>query len=343
MQSLFNFLAAGLLTIGPALAAQATPPPAADLTVVATRGQLFTLVLDGQPLTGGATQQVHVGWLAPGQHLADVRVYSPYGPPVGFRTTVWLQPGLDSRYVLAISPYGPRLESVGAVVPGSPGSYGGAYSRGGYGAPGPYGTVPGGSYGSAPGGAYGTPGGYGNAPGGAYGNAPGAYGTAPSTYPPTDPSYTGGYPAPGQPQGSYPPVAPGGGYGAPAPGSYAQPAPGPAPQGGYDPGQSGNANPDTMGGTLAPLSPTDTRDLTQELREQPTDEARLGVVRQALEGSSLQANELGELLRTLGTEPARVALAELGYTHLSDPANISQVYAQLRPSSVVKVQRELGL
>lgn len=337
MQSLFNFLAAGLLTIGPALAAQATPPPAADLTVVATRGQLFTLVLDGQPLTGGATQRVHVGWLAPGQHLADVRVYSPYGPPVGFRTTVWLQPGLDSRYVLAISPYGPRLEPVGAIVPGSLGGYGGAYGRGGYGAPGLYGTVPGGSYGTAPGGAYGTPGGY--------GNAPGAYGTSPGTYPPTNPSYngSGGYPAPGQPLGSYPPVAPGGGYGAPASGSYAQPTPGPAPQGSYDPGQSGSAYPDAAGGTLAPLSPTDIQDLTQELREQPTDEARLGVARQALEGSSLQANELGELLRTLGTEPARVALAELGYTHLNDPATISQVYALLRPSSVVKVQRELGL
>lgn len=323
-------VAASLLLAVAAFTAQAAPPPA-NLTVLASRGQLFTLALDGRLLTGNATRQVHVGWLAPGRHWADVQVFSPYGPPVGFRTVVWLRPGLDSRYALTSSPYGLSLQPLGDVVAGG---YAGSP---GYGRP----------YGS-PG--YGTLGSYGNAyPGYPQGNAYPAPGPQPGGY--GQPAPYGSAPAPyGQV-----PTAPPGGYGQPAPGSYGQPGPSPYPapqvnypyqggtanQGGY-PGQ-GNYPDATAPNSVNPLPPTTLDDLVQELREQPSDQARLDVARQALDGSSLQTNELLELLRTLTTEPARIELAELGYEHLSDPANFGQLRGLLRPASMAQIQCDLGL
>ncbi|MGI4834929.1 MAG: DUF4476 domain-containing protein [Janthinobacterium lividum] len=415
MQLTVKLFAAGLGLVAATLGAQAAPPPAADLTVLASRGQLFTLVLDGRLLTGAATQQVHVSWLAPGRHWADVQVFSPYGPPVGFRTTVWLQPGLDSRYVLTISPYGPSLQSLGAVVAGGY-AYRGGYGNPGYGAPGSYGTTPYPAYpqGNAypapvpPQGSYATPvpydqepaapyggysqpvpnggynqpmpnGGYNqSSPNGSYNNQPAPNGSYSQPPAPNGgynnqpaPAPNGGYtqPDPSQaPRGSYaqpvpeaapqsgyrpapnqtPNQAPKGSYPQPAPsrapeGAYTQPAPETVPQGGNAPEQSSDYPADTTGGALAPLAPTDVRDLTKELHEQPTDEARFDVIRPAFEDRSLQASELSELMQEFSTEPARIELAELGYPHLSDPDNMAPVYAQLRPASVVEVRRTLEL
>lgn len=337
MRPLFvlKLIATSLLLAVAAFTAQAAPPPPADLTVLASRGQLFTLVLDGRLLTGAATRQVHVGWLAPGQHWVEIQVFSPYGPPVGFRTAVWLRPGLDSRYGLSASPYGPSLQPLGVVVVGGyagRAGYGNPYGGAGYGTPG----------------SYGTPGGYGE-------NSYPAYPQG-SAYPAPGPQ-PGGYatPAPA-PYGQAPAAPNGGGYAPTAPGGYGQPAapsPYPAPQGSYPsqggyqsqggyPNQGNYPDPATPAG-LNPLSPATLRDLTQELRAQPSDQARLDVARQVLVSSILQASELTELLRTLGTEPARVELAELGYAHLSDPTNFEQVCALLRPASVAQVQRDLGL
>ena len=316
MKTLFTLAAAALLTwVASASAIAAPPAPPAGATFVSERGQVFGLVLDGQPLTRPVAQQVRVARLVPGQHWADFSVPSRYGPPLRFRTAVWLQPGLETNYVLVLRPgYGPQLRQLGAVplgrpVYGPPGSYpGGTYPGGyqqGYPAP-PQGPVP-----------YNAPGNYddeadedGPPPSPGYGSAP--YGN--------DPRY-GSNSAPGYP-GSYPP--------SPAPNAPGYPS-------GYSPGPAD-------GSYLRPLAPAEVTDLTQALRSRSFDDARLPIVKQALAQSAVRADELAQLIGTLSFDKSRIELAEYGYAHLSDPQNFYRVYDVLHyPSSIREVQQALGL
>jgi hypothetical protein len=176
MKTLFTLVAAALLTWVASTPVIAAPP--AGATFVSERGQVFGLVLDGQPLTRPVARQVRVARLVPGQHWADFSVPTRYGPPLRFRTAVWLQPGLETNYVLVLRPgYGPQLRQLGAVPLGRP-VYGpqGNYP-GGYPAP-PQGPAPYNTPGNYDDDEYGPPAspGYGNAP---YGNDPrngGSYG-----------------------------------------------------------------------------------------------------------------------------------------------------------------------
>ncbi len=312
MKTLFTLVAAALLTwVASAPAAAAPPAPPAGATFVSERGQVFGLVLDGQPLTRPVAQQVRVARLVPGQHWADFSVPTRYGPPLRFRTAVWLRPGLETNYVLVLRPgYGPQLRQLGAVPLGRPvygpqGNYPGGYPQG-YPAP-PQDPAP-----------YNTPGNYdeddeyGPPTGPGYGNAP--YGN--------DPRNGGSYGNSGAP--GYP-----GGYGP-------SPAPG-APNGGYYPGSA-------PGSYLRPLAPAEVTDLTQALRSRSFDDARLPIVKQALAQSAVRADELAQLISTLSFDKSRIELAEYGYAHLSDPQNFYRVYDVLRyPSSIREVQQALGL
>jgi hypothetical protein len=319
MKKLFTLAAAALLTwVAAAPVAAAPPMLPATANFVSERGQVFSLALDGQPLTRPVARQVHVARLVPGQHWADFSVPTRYGPPMRFRTTVWLASGLETSYVLVLRPgYGPQLRQLGAVPLGRSG-YGpqGNYPGGGYPqgypqpqpAPDPYDNSPGGyDEGDEVGPPPASP-----APG--YGNPP--YGN--------DPRNGGGYGnngAPSYPGGGYPPNS----------------APG-APTGGYYPGDPGN------GGSLRPLPPVDVQNLTEALRSRSFDDARLPIVKQALTQSSVRADELAQLISTLSFDKSRIELAEYGYAHLSDPQNFYRVYDILRyPSSIREVQQALGL
>lgn len=271
--------------------------------------------------------------LAPGRHWAEFSVPTGYGPPLRFRTQVWLQPGLETDYVLVMRPYGPQLRQVGLVPLAGPG-----YGRGGYYGPGnvPYGAGPGGYAQPLP-------------PQGGYGN--GQY----------DPNYDprGGYPGQGQAQ-PYPaptptPTYPGRQpqtYPAPGPGqAQGYPAPSPAPTypGGYNnaPGapypdeatSSGYPNQNNAA-YLRPFEPDEIAGLAQNLRQRSTDAERLRTATQALDQSSLRADELAELMHTFSYDESRIELARFGYAHLSDPQDFSRVYDALQFKSSIRTLRQ---
>ena len=332
MKTLLKLAAACLLSgviVAPALAA-----PPANLSITAEQGQPFSLVLDGQLMTRPVARQIRVGLLAPGQHWAELIVPTPYGPPMRLGTTIWLRPGLETDYILLLRPYGPQLRQV-ALVPLAPRGY------------------------EAPGGYYGQ----GNAPDG---QGPGGYDGQGQQPAPSQGGYH--YPAPG-----YDPYA---GQGQPSaypgpnpqPGTYAAPTPpngypnnGPAPrnQAPAYPGGSNGAAPggypnDTAGANgeypgagandLQPLAPADVASLSQDLRQRTTDEERLRTATEALAQSSLRADDLTTLLRTLTYDATRIELARFGYAHVSDPQNFNRVYAAFQYRANVRaLQQALGL
>lgn len=338
MKTLFTLASTALLAWLGAAPALAAPP--ANLAITSERGQPFSLVLDGRLLTRPVAPQVRVGMLAPGRHWAEFSMPMGYGPPLRFRTQVWLQPGLETDYVLVMRPYGPQLRQVGVVPLAGPG-----YGPGGYYGPGnaPYGDGQGGYYGNAqpplP-------------PQGGYGN--GQY----------DPNYDprGGYPSQGQPQ-TYPapvptPTYPGRQpqtYPAPAypgngqPQTYPAPAPAPTYPGGYNNAPS-STYPNAADGSyypnqgnaanLRPLEPDEIAGLAQELRQRPTEAERLRTATQALDQSSLRADELAELMQTFTHDESRIELARFGYSHLSDPQDFSRVYDALQFKSSIRTLRQ---
>ena len=113
-----------LLLTGPPAAVAQGYRPAAGATFATDRGQCFTLVLDGQPLTRGPVPLLQVAALAPGQHWAEFGL--PGGPRRGglrFRASVWLEPGLETQFVLYLRPgFVPLLRQEGAVALALPGS-----------------------------------------------------------------------------------------------------------------------------------------------------------------------------------------------------------------------------
>ena len=320
MKTLFTLAAAALLSWVAAAPAAAALPHPATASFVSERGQVFGLVLDGQPLTRPVARQVRVGRLVPGQHWADFSVPTRYGPPLRFRTALWLAPGLETSYVLVLRPgYGPQLRQLGAVPLGRPGygpqgPYQGGGSYQGYPppqAPAPYSNAPGGYYDDDEEAPSPAPG-YGNAP---YGNDPrpnDGYGTNPAPAP--APGYPGGY----------------GRGNAPVPNA-------PAGNGDYYPGSA-------EGNYLRPLPQADVQGLTEALRSRPFDDSRLPLAKQALAQNSVRANELAQLINTLSFDKSRIELAEYGYSHVSDPQNFYRVYDALRyQSSIREVQQALGI
>lgn len=314
MKTLFTLAAAALLTTMIGMPAFAAPP--ANLTIIAERGQPFSLVLDGRLLTRPVARQVRVDLLTPGRHWAEFSMPMAYGPPLRFHTMVWLQPGLETDYVLVMRPYGPQLRQVGMLPLGDYGDAAGYYGQGGA----PYGNAPTGYCGNnqqpAP-----NQNGYDNDPSYDPHNAPG---NGPAGYHQPALTYPGGYPIPTP---TYP-----GGYGN-APSGYPTPGNG----GGYYPGSSTTTN-------LRSLEQSDVNDLAQDLRQRPAEAERLRTATEALAQSSLRADELTELLHSFTHDESRIELARFGYAHLSDPQNFSRVYSALQfKSSVRALQQAVGL
>ena len=313
MKTLYTLAVATVLAVAAtAPAAAARPGRPANLNVFSERGQPFTFVLDGRPLAPGTTRQVHVNLLAPGRHWADITVPTAYGRPLYLHQPVWLQPGLETSFMVVLRPYGAELRQVQATP-----AYGGSGGPSGY-----YGSQPG----YPGGGYYNTP----NQPGsGAYypnQNQPGG------AYNPNDAgNYNNGQPQPPLPGGAYP-------GGQPYPGSSDNSTyPGNAPTpGGYYPAPAAPY--------FQPLSPAEVSGLQQSLSQRPFDDDRLSIAKQALGQSSLRADELTTLVRTLSFDKSRIELAKFGYAHVSDPQNFYRVYDALQfSSSIREVQQALNL
>ncbi len=112
MKTLFAF-AAGLLTLA-ALPGRAQPvgPPTA-VNFASERGVPFGLELDGQLLAAPVVRQMHLDYLAPGQHSAEFSVPTAAGLQ-RFRVAVWLEPGLETSFLLVQRPGRPfQLRQVG--------------------------------------------------------------------------------------------------------------------------------------------------------------------------------------------------------------------------------------
>lgn len=138
MKALFTFLLVSLLLVasaGPSSAAG----PLAIANFSAERGVPFRLLVDGQPATRPAAQQVHLDYLAPGQHWVELSLSAgPMGRNTQrVRANVWLEEGFETNFVLTQRPgYGWQLRQVStAALPGygylddqdQPASYPGTY------------------------------------------------------------------------------------------------------------------------------------------------------------------------------------------------------------------------
>lgn len=291
MKKALLFALAGLLAVAaPALAY----PPAANVNFSSERGVPFGLVLDGRPLTRGAARQVHVDQLAPGAHWADFTLPAPYGGAVRFRSRVWLEPGLETSFVLVARPGWPlALRQVDAMPLCAPG-----YGNGGY---------PGGHYNSP---TYGHgQGGYGQ--GNPYGNGYGGRGT--DGHASGNGGYNGGNSGYPNDNGGY---SPGNG-----------PTNGYDPNGAYDPAPSGAGYyPGAAVSSYRTLPPHDVDALVQAVQQHPFEASKLSTAKEALSQSSIQADDLKRLLRSLDSEASRVELAKFAYPHVADRQNFYRVY-----------------
>ena len=127
----FSLLVALLLTVQLAGAAQGYRPTTAGAVFATDRGQYFSLVLDGQPLTRGPVPQLQVAALVPGQHWAEFMLPGDRRRgDLRFRASVWLESGFETQFVLYLRPgCAPLLRQEGAVALLPPGSYSGSYGN----------------------------------------------------------------------------------------------------------------------------------------------------------------------------------------------------------------------
>ncbi|WP_310396710.1 DUF4476 domain-containing protein [Hymenobacter sp.] len=108
-------------------------------------------------------------------------------------------------------------------------------------------------------------------------------------------------------------------------------------RGGDDPrpaGPTGYGNAPTGGGyypgsaasSYRTLSPQDVDALVQAVQQRPFEASKLSTAKEALAQSSLQADDLKRLLRSLNFEASRVELAKFAHSHVADPQNFYRVY-----------------
>ncbi len=267
--------------------ARAHGPVPANVNFASERGVPFGLVLDGRPLTRDLARQVHVDRLAPGLHWADFSVPTAYGRAVRFRSRVWLEPGLETTFVLIARPGRPLdLRQVNAVA-----LYGPNLDRGNgndY-----YGYSNGNNAG----------GGYDDRDddddddndGGRYNNAPISGSNAGNDYNNSGSGYNN---SPNGPRGRY----------------------------GNAPNHRPDYSPGSAVSSYRPLLPQDVEGLVQAVQQRSFETSKLGLAKQGLDQSSIEANDLKRLLQSLNFEASRVELAKFAYSHVADPPNFYRVY-----------------
>ncbi|WP_158010841.1 DUF4476 domain-containing protein [Hymenobacter lapidarius] len=111
------------------------------------------------------------------------------------------------------------------------------------------------------------------------------------------------------------------------------------PDGPDDPGYY----PNSTGGSYRTLLPQDVDALMQTLQQRTSDASKLGIAKDALSQSSIQADDLKRLLRSLSFESSRVELAKFAYSRVADPQNFYRVYDSFDfDASVQEVQQAVS-
>ena len=105
-----------------------------------------------------------------------------------------------------------------------------------------------------------------------------------------------------------------------------------APGYGYPGGPGGNGPggagyyPGSGVSSYRTLAPPDVERLLQAVRQRPFDDGKLSLAKEALGQSSIQADDLAQLLRGFSFEASRVELATFAYPHVADRQNFYRVY-----------------
>ena len=165
--------------------------------------------------------------------------------------------------------------------------------------------------------------------------------------------YGGAYnsPAPygqGQGQGgNYPPAYPSNGnnsnYNPNGDGDDDSDAPTGTGTGTGNPPNGGGYYPGSATSSYRTLAPQDVDALLQDVQQHPFDSSKLSVAKDGLRQTSLPAEDLRRLLRSMATESSRVELAKFAYPHVADQQNFYRVYEAFQfDSSVDEVQRAVG-
>lgn len=96
------------------------------------------------------------------------------------------------------------------------------------------------------------------------------------------------------------------------------------PRGRY--GNAPNYYPGSAVSSYRPLLPQDVEGLVQAVQQRPFEASKLGLAKEGLDQSSIEANDLKRLLQSLNVEASRVELAKFAYSHVADPQNFYRVY-----------------
>lgn len=124
--------------------------------------------------------------------------------------------------------------------------------------------------------------------------------------------------------------------------------------GSYDGGQYGNDGGSGNNGgagyysgstvsSYRAMAPQDVDALVQAVKQRPFEATKLSMAKEALSQSSISADELKRLLRSLDFEASRVELAKYAHSHVADPQNFYRVYESFDfDASVQEVQQAVG-
>ncbi|TGE14927.1 DUF4476 domain-containing protein [Hymenobacter elongatus] len=88
------------------------------------------------------------------------------------------------------------------------------------------------------------------------------------------------------------------------------------------------------------LAPQDVDVLVSSVKGKSFDSSRLSIAKQALDQSSIRADDLKRLLETLDFENSRVELAKYAYPHVADQQNFYRVYDAFQFDSNVREIQE---
>ncbi|OGX81017.1 DUF4476 domain-containing protein [Hymenobacter glacialis] len=101
--------------------------------------------------------------------------------------------------------------------------------------------------------------------------------------------------------------------------------------------------PTPAAGSYRIMAPQDVDALMQTLQQRPSEASKLNIAREALGQSSIQADDLKRLLRSLSFESSRVELATFAYSRVADPQNFYRVYDSFDfDASVQEVQQAVS-
>ena len=116
------------------------------------------------------------------------------------------------------------------------------------------------------------------------------------------------------------------------------------PGGGYDNTPNGGGYyPGSATSSYRSLPPQEVDALVQAVQQRPFEASKLSTAEEALGQSSIQADDLRRLLRSMQSEATRVELAKFAYPHVADPQNFNRVYDAFEfESSVREVEQAVS-